>query len=76
MLADLIQNTLDGLTAGVKGGPSKYCTSCYTGSYPVAFPRDEEAYLQLALKLGPDSPPAANQPEPIIPFLEKDPVIG
>jgi hypothetical protein len=27
-----------------------YCTSCYTGVYPVAFPRDEHAYLQLALK--------------------------
>ena len=27
-----------------------YCTSCYTGVYPVAFPRDEQAYLQLALK--------------------------
>ena len=30
---------------------SSYCTSCYTGRYPVAFPRDEAAYLQLALKL-------------------------
>ena len=29
----------------------RYCTSCYTGEYPVAFPRDEAAYLQLALKL-------------------------
>ena len=28
-----------------------YCTSCYTGVYPVAFPRDEQAYLQLALKV-------------------------
>ena len=28
-----------------------YCTSCYTGQYPVAFPRDENAYLQLTLKL-------------------------
>ena len=27
-----------------------YCTSCYTGVYPVAFPRNEQAYLQLALK--------------------------
>jgi hypothetical protein len=24
---------------------------CYTGQYPVAFPRDEQAYLQLTLKL-------------------------
>ena len=30
---------------------NRYCTSCYTGVYPVAFPRDEAAYLQLALKL-------------------------
>jgi len=52
--------SLEGLAGGVKGGRSKYCTSCYTGEYPVAFPRDEAAYLQLALKLNPE--------------LEKDPV--
>jgi amidophosphoribosyltransferase len=46
--------SLDGLTGAVNGGPSKYCTSCYTGTYPVEFPRDEAAYLQLALKLNPD----------------------
>jgi len=46
--------SLEGLAAGVKGGRSKYCTSCYTGVYPVAFPRDEAAYLQLALKLNPE----------------------
>ena len=28
-----------------------YCRSCYTGIYPVEFPRDERTYLQLALKL-------------------------
>jgi hypothetical protein len=28
-----------------------YCTSCYTGQYPVAVPQNEAAYLQLALKL-------------------------
>jgi hypothetical protein len=28
-----------------------YCSSCYTGVYPVPFPRDEASYLQLALKL-------------------------
>src|SRR5215468_9653408 len=27
-----------------------YCTSCYTGVYPVEFPRDQQAYLQLTLK--------------------------
>jgi amidophosphoribosyltransferase len=43
--------SIDGLRAAV--GPEQagsYCTSCYTGVYPVAFPRDERAYLQLALK--------------------------
>ena len=47
--------SLDGLTGAVQGGRQSYCTSCYTGVYPVAFPRDEEAYLQLALKLNPDA---------------------
>src|SRR5258705_11251121 len=53
--------SLDGLTSAVRGGKSQYCTSCYTGVYPVAFPRDEAAYLQLALKLNPE--PAAAPPE-------------
>jgi amidophosphoribosyltransferase len=61
--------SLDGLTGAVPGGRSKYCTSCYTGVYPVAFPRDEAAYMQLALKLNPDIGPSA--PEPVaIPVLE------
>jgi amidophosphoribosyltransferase len=54
--------SLDGMTDAVRGGKSKYCTSCYTGVYPVAFPRDEAAYLQLALKLNPE--PAAESPAP------------
>jgi hypothetical protein len=33
---------------------NSYCSSCYTGSYPIAFPRDEATYLQLALKLDRD----------------------
>jgi amidophosphoribosyltransferase len=41
----------DGLMAAVGTGNKGYCSSCYTGYYPVAFPRDEKAYLQLALKL-------------------------
>jgi len=53
--------SLDGLTDAVNGGKSKYCTSCYTGVYPVAFPRDEAAYLQLALKLNPE--PVATSPQ-------------
>jgi amidophosphoribosyltransferase len=52
--------SLEGLTGAVRGGRTKYCTSCYTGVYPVAFPRDETAYLQLALKLNVDT----SQPEP------------
>jgi glutamine phosphoribosylpyrophosphate amidotransferase len=41
---------LEGLRSAVGTGHQSYCTSCYTGVYPVAFPRDEHAYLQLALK--------------------------
>jgi amidophosphoribosyltransferase len=65
--------SLDGLTGAVNGGRQSYCTSCYTGVYPVAFPRDEEAYLQLALKL--NSEPDDSEPATIvIPDFEKDPV--
>jgi amidophosphoribosyltransferase len=42
--------SLDGLRRAVSPEQGSYCTSCYTGVYPVAFPRDEQAYLQLALK--------------------------
>jgi amidophosphoribosyltransferase len=42
--------SLDGLRSAVGAGHRSYCTSCYTGVYPVSFPRDEHAYLQLALK--------------------------
>jgi amidophosphoribosyltransferase len=43
--------SLDGLLRAVAPQGSSYCTSCYTGVYPVAFPRDEQSYLQLALKV-------------------------
>jgi amidophosphoribosyltransferase len=43
--------SLDGLMSSVNGRGSSYCTSCYTGRYPVAFPRDQNAYLQLSLKI-------------------------
>jgi amidophosphoribosyltransferase len=43
--------SLDGLLSAVTPESGRYCTSCYTGQYPVAFPRDQQAYLQLALKL-------------------------
>src|SRR3954465_13365967 len=42
--------SLDGLLQAVGKQRGSYCTSCYTGAYPVAIPRDEHAYLQLALK--------------------------
>ena len=42
--------SLEGLRRAVGPDQNSYCTSCYTGVYPVAFPRNEQAYLQLALK--------------------------
>jgi amidophosphoribosyltransferase len=42
--------SIEGLKQAVGERQNSYCTSCYTGVYPVAFPRDEHAYLQLALK--------------------------
>ncbi|MFP5378735.1 MAG: amidophosphoribosyltransferase [Vicinamibacteria bacterium] len=49
--------SLDGLLQSVAPQQGSYCTSCYTGQYPVAFPRDERAYLQLTLKLDRDAAP-------------------
>jgi amidophosphoribosyltransferase len=43
--------SLDGLLSAVDEERPHYCTSCYTGEYPVAFPKNEKTYLQLALKL-------------------------
>ena len=51
--------SLEGMLSAVKSERSSYCTSCYTGVYPVEFPRDEASYLQLALKLD-------NKGEPVI----------
>jgi len=65
--------SLEGMTDAVRGGRSKYCTSCYTGNYPVAFPRDEAAYLQLALKLN-QEPGSVDRPGPVLPQVETDPV--
>jgi amidophosphoribosyltransferase len=50
--------SLEGLLTSVGEGRGSYCTSCYTGQYPVECPRDERAYLQLALKL--DKEPVTN----------------
>jgi amidophosphoribosyltransferase len=43
--------SLEGLLTAVGPERRSYCSSCYTGVYPVEFPRDEKTYLQLALKL-------------------------
>ncbi|HEX7088165.1 MAG TPA: amidophosphoribosyltransferase [Vicinamibacterales bacterium] len=42
--------SLEGLLEAVGQGRESYCTSCYTGQYPVEFPRNQAAYLQLTLK--------------------------
>ncbi|MCC7242650.1 MAG: amidophosphoribosyltransferase [Acidobacteria bacterium] len=55
--------SLDGLVQSVRGRGASYCTSCYTGKYPVAFPQDRNAYLQLTLKLN-DQPVPLPQEEP------------
>ncbi len=66
--------SLEGLTSGVSGGCSKYCTSCYTGNYPVAFPRDEVAYLQLALKLN-QEPASAEERGQSLSRMDKHPPV-
>jgi amidophosphoribosyltransferase len=43
--------SLEGLMAAVGTGSKQYCSSCYTGVYPVVFPQNERSYLQLALKM-------------------------
>jgi amidophosphoribosyltransferase len=43
--------SLDGLLESVNSHRDHYCTSCYTGRYPVPFPRDDAAFLQLPLTL-------------------------
>jgi amidophosphoribosyltransferase len=49
--------SLEGLMTAVGSARGSYCSSCYTGVYPVEIPRDEATYLQLALKL--DKEPVA-----------------
>ena len=42
---------IEAMLGSVGSRRQDYCTSCFTGKYPVEFPRDEDTYLQLALKL-------------------------
>jgi amidophosphoribosyltransferase len=59
--------SLEGLLNSVNGRGTSYCSSCYTGRYPVAFPKNQDAYLQLALKLdGTPSPLPEEEPESVI----------
>ena len=59
--------SLEGLLKAVGNRQQHYCTSCYTGHYPVAFPRDENAYLQLTLKLdGTKAPLPEEEPEIVV----------
>jgi amidophosphoribosyltransferase len=43
--------SLEGLLSAVGTERNSYCTSCYTGNYPVEIPSDQATYLQLTLKL-------------------------
>ena len=40
----------EGMMSTVPNHGASYCSSCYTGVYPVQIPSDEARYLQLALK--------------------------
>jgi amidophosphoribosyltransferase len=43
--------SLEGMLSAVGTERSSYCTSCYTGNYPVPVPSGTATHLQLALKL-------------------------
>ena len=43
--------SLDGLLRSVATGPETYCTSCYTGRYPVPFPQEEDVAAQPGVGL-------------------------
>src|SRR6185503_7870012 len=43
--------SLEGLLSAVNTERTSYCTSCYTGNYPVPVPSDRATHLQLALTL-------------------------
>lgn len=55
--------SLEGLLSAVGAERHHYCSSCYTGVYPVEAPRDQKVYLQLALKL--DKEPVKLDKEPV-----------
>ena len=61
----------EGLLSAVSAARRQaYCTSCYTGVYPVPFPQSEAAYLQLALKLDKPRAPAGDQSPAMVGKIE------
>jgi len=51
--------SLEGLLSAVNTERTSYCTSCYTGNYPVPVPSDRATHLQLALTLDTRGEPVA-----------------
>jgi amidophosphoribosyltransferase len=51
--------SLEGLLSAVNTERTSYCTSCYTGNYPVPVPSDRATHLQLALTLDTRAEPVA-----------------
>ena len=48
--ADSLQYlSLDGMLSAVNAHRAHYCTSCYTGHYPVPFPAEHAQQVQLKL---------------------------
>ena len=45
--------SLEGMLAGMNSHRSQFCTSCYTGHYPVPFPKQQAAQFQIPLTLVP-----------------------
>jgi amidophosphoribosyltransferase len=51
--------SLEGLLSAVNTERTSYCTSCYTGNYPVPVPSGRATHLQLALTLDTRGEPVA-----------------
>lgn len=62
--------SLEGMLASMGEQRAAYCTSCYTGHYPVAFPTERDAYLQLPLTLQPPAAPGTDAPAGPVPDRE------
>ena len=49
---DQLWQRLEGLLEAVNSHRDDYCTSCYTGRYPLPFPREEAQLLQVDRGVG------------------------